>query len=449
MNPTPTRGLRYAVTALALASASILALSGCSGSSSTSPSSNTDPAHLSGTISLWHFFTDVQAKEFASIVQGFETKYPKIKVQIHPAQTDTQLTKVIASSPGEIDVAMSPSSANVGLFCSSGEFQDLAPFIKAGHVSLSQFPKITMDYTTYKGVQCALPLLMDTYGLYYNVKMLKAAGIAAPPRTLTELEDDALKMTTYNPDGSIKTLGFNPLMGFYENQAGQWGPSVGATWMNSKGKSTLNTPQWRELMSWQKAFVDRIGYKKLQAFSAGVGNLGSTNNAFETSQLAMMIDGEFRINHLLIDKSTVDFDTAPFPVAADHSDLYGGGFGDGTVIGIAKGSKHPDLAWALVKYLTTDTASLVDFTNLMKNVPTTKAALSSPDLKLPRQFQTFLDIAKSPHLASAGTTSIGITNQNMFNSFWSKWQAGDGSSLRTGLAGVDQAVDNAVALNNG
>lgn len=434
---------------VAIISTAAIALSGCSGNSPKSVASVANATHVSGKISLWHFFTDVQAKEFQGIVAGFEKKYPDVKVDIHPAQTDEQLTKVIASTPGSIDVAMSPSSDNTGLYCSSGEFEDLSGLIKQSKIDMTQFPKITRAYTSFDGKQCALPLLMDTYGLYYNTTMLKSAGITAPPKTLSQLETDALKMTTYNSDGSIKTLGFNPLMGFYQNTPARWAPVVGATWLDGSGKSDLNTPAWQELMKWQKAFVDKIGYKKLQAFSAGVGNLGSTNNAFETSQLAMMLDGEYRINHLIIDKSKVKFETAPFPVADDHADLYGGGYGTGTIISIAKGSKNQAAAWALVKYLTTDTASLVDFTNVMKNVPTTTASLTSSGLKLPSQFKTFLDIAQSPHLATTTPTPIGVTNQNMFATYWDKWQSGNGGDLNAGLTKLDKDINSAISLSAG
>jgi multiple sugar transport system substrate-binding protein len=36
-----------------------------------------------------------------------------------------------------------------------------------------------------------MPFLADAYGLYYNKKMFAAAGITDPPKTLTELADDA------------------------------------------------------------------------------------------------------------------------------------------------------------------------------------------------------------------------------------------------------------------
>ena len=42
------------------------------------------------------------------------------------------------------------------------------------------FPQASQYYTQYKGMRCALPLLADVYGLYYNKTMLKAAGLTSP-----------------------------------------------------------------------------------------------------------------------------------------------------------------------------------------------------------------------------------------------------------------------------
>ena len=53
-------------------------------------------------------------------------------------------------------------------------------------------------------------------------------------------------------------------------------------------------PAWAEVMQWQKDFVDAIGYDKLNAFSSGLGQEFSADNAFQTGQVAMNIDGEWR-----------------------------------------------------------------------------------------------------------------------------------------------------------
>ncbi len=50
---------------------------------------------------------------------------------------------------------------------------------------MSMFPPATRYYTQYAGKQCALPLLADDYGLYYNKALFRKAGIARPPRTIS------------------------------------------------------------------------------------------------------------------------------------------------------------------------------------------------------------------------------------------------------------------------
>src|SRR5947207_344932 len=76
------------------------------------------------------------------------------------------------------------------------------------------------------------PFTARAYGLYYNQALLPKAGITAPPKTVDELAADAKKLTTRNHDGSLKVVGFDPLMGWYENAPVHWGPMWGATWMN-------------------------------------------------------------------------------------------------------------------------------------------------------------------------------------------------------------------------
>lgn len=216
MNRHSTRRRVGAVTALAAAAAMVLA--SCSGGSGSGDGfADSTPESLSGTISLWHFFTDREAAAIESVVGDFQKANPDVKVEIHSGQDDEKLAKKLATGT-DIDVAISGSTDSVGLICSSGSFRDLGPVIERDGVDMSQFTDVAKGYTAFDGRQCALPMLADAYGLYYNADLLEAAGFSAPPKTLSELEDMALELTTYNDDGSIKTLGFNPLMGFYENQ---------------------------------------------------------------------------------------------------------------------------------------------------------------------------------------------------------------------------------------
>lgn len=52
-----------------------------------------------------------------------------------------------------------------------------------------------------------LPLAMDTLALYYNKDLFNAAGIAQPPTSWKEFQDDTAKLTTIGPDDTIVQSG--------------------------------------------------------------------------------------------------------------------------------------------------------------------------------------------------------------------------------------------------
>jgi multiple sugar transport system substrate-binding protein len=440
---------RQLIGAVSIAAASALILSGCSGGGGNQTIDPTAPTKLEGSVTLWHFFSDREADVIQSVVDDFEKANPGVKVDVHSGQDDEKLQKAI-SAGSTVDVGLSYSTDIVGAFCNSGAFRDLGPYIDRDKVDLSQFSDTVQSYTQYNDVRCTLPVLTDVYALYYNTDLLNAAGFSAPPKTLDELETMGLAMTTYNDDGSIKTLGFNPLMGFYENSAAHFGPVADAKWLNDDGSSAVGSSDgWNELMEWQKAYVDTIGYDKLQAFTAGLGQEFSADNAFQTGQVAMNVDGEYRT--AFIDDQTPDLNyaTAALPTPADHTDLYGGGYITGNIAGISKGSKNPELAWALLKYLTTDTDAIVKLANGLKNVPSTKDALASPDLEISDQYQVFVDIAGNAHSATTPPSPSGAGYQLSLQDYWDKYQQGNGGDLADGLKNVDKEINDALALVSG
>jgi len=442
-----TARLRFPVVALAAASA--LLLSGCTSGGSGSDFATTTPTELSGTVSFWHFFSDREADVIQSVVNDFEKANPKVKVTVHPGQDDEKLRKAI-STGSKVDLGLSYSTDIVGNFCSTGAFRDLGDVIKRDKVDMSQFTGTVKSYTEFNGTRCSMPVLADVYGLYYNKDLLQAAGFTEPPKTLGELETMADKLTTYNADGSIKTLGFNPTMGWYENAPSHYGPAAGAQWLNADGTSAIGTDAgWPALINWQTAYVQKIGWDKLNKFTSGLGQEFSADNAFQTGQVAMNMDGEYRTAFIKDQAPKLNYGTAPFPTADGHTDLYGGGYITGNIAGISKGSKNPELAWALMKYLTTDTAAVVKLSNGLKNVPTTHAALTSPDLEVSPQFKTFLDISESAHTTTTPPSPVGAGYQQSFQDWWNIYQTDPSADLPSALTTIDKQINDSIQLVSG
>ena len=436
-----------------IALTAVLTLAACSGSSgggaSTPPAStNKKPV----TITLWTGFTGRELGIIGQAVAKFHASHQWITVKSVGNADDDKIGKAILGGNAP-DAALSFEADRLGNYCSTGAWIDLGPYLKRDKVDVAAFPRPTQTYTAYKGTRCALPVLADVYGLYYNTDLLKKAGYTAPPKTATELLNMAVKLTTYNKDGSIKVAGFVPTFGVYEMTPTHIAPSWGAAWETSAGKSGISKdPHWQAMLEWQKKFVDAIGYDKLKRFTAGAGSSEfSASNLFETGKIAMNIDGEYRTAFIKAEHPELKYGTAPFPVDDSQPGLYGAGYVTGNTIGIPKTSTgdNREAAWQLIKYFATDTGVQAFLSNQLRNVPTTVDALQSPLLTPDPLFATFLKIYQNPGTASSPITAAGSANQDLLTAYVEKYQAGSGGNLASGLAKVDKSIDDQVAQSGG
>jgi multiple sugar transport system substrate-binding protein len=296
-------------------------------------------------------------------------------------------------------------------------------------------------------VQCSMPMLADVYGLYYNKDLLKAGGFTEPPKTMSELAAMGDKLTKLDAKGNIVQAGFVPLMPFYENVASHLGPSWGAKWFDDNGKPTLSTdPGWAEMLTWQKALLDKHGVEKWKKFAAGAGDEFSADNAFMRGKVALNIDGEYRQAFIKADAPKLNYGTAVMPVADNKSDLYGSGYVTGNIMGIGRGSKSPEAAWQLIKYLSTDTDAIVKLSDGLRNIPTTNDALKKSSLKDDELFKPFIEVFENPKSSSIPATPNGPAPQNTFQTFIDSWQSGKVPDLQAGLKGVDEQIEKDLKL---
>jgi multiple sugar transport system substrate-binding protein len=398
----------------------------------------------SGTVEFWHPFTDRENDAMDAVISDFKAAHPKIKVTVKGGQDDAKMTQAIGAGTGP-DVGLSYSTDIVGKFCSSGAWIDLNPYLTRDKIDLDKFAGPVKQYTEFQGKRCSMPVLADAYGIYYNKDLFAAAGIAAPPKTLADLADDAKKLTVRNPDGSIKVAGFLPEWGYYENSPAHLAPAVGATWLTKDGKSDIGSdPAWKDLLTWQKDLVDWYGYDKLEAFRSSLGDEFSADNAFQKGQVAINVDAEFRLAFLADQAPGLKFGVAPLPTRDGTN--YGAGYVTGNVIGVSKGAKNPEAAWELVKYLTANTATIVKLSNSLKNVPTTTEALTSPDLQATPEFKTFIEIFGNPRSSTTPPSAVGPGYQEKFQAFLNTYQAGKVPDLGAGLKDVDNQINQLIQL---
>ncbi|MFI5778873.1 extracellular solute-binding protein [Nocardia sp. NPDC051570] len=439
--------LRALAAATATATLALL-VTACTGTTSGGGDDGSD-AGKNVDITFWHGWSqDNEVKAITDNVAAFEKLHPNIHVKLVGNISDDKIEQALrAGGPDAPDVASSFSTDNVGKFCSAGVWVDLAPFLnKDGIDPAATFPASMRQYSRFEGDQCALPLLGDAYGLFYNKTAFAAAGITAPPKTFGEFEADAVKLT--QPDGEgYKQLGFLPTYHGYETTPEHYLAQYGATYFDQNGKSNIATdPKVAAMYTWQKDLIAKLGgFDRLEKYRTGFGDEYSAKNPFETGQVAMSLDGEWRTQSLADDKVGFDWATAPFPVPDDQAASYGRGYLSGTIIGITKSSRKQTAAWQLVKYLTTDTDAVVNFANAIHNVPSTNDALASPRLTADPAFRTFVDIARNPNSSTTPASVNGGAYQLSMKNLGYDFEAGKQPDLPAGLVATAKEIDEAIA----
>ncbi len=215
--------------------------------------------------------------------------------------------------------------------------------------------------------------------------LLKAAGYTEPPEDGDRAAQMAVKLTTYNSDGSIKVAGFDPLWGVMEMAPAHVAPTWGATWATARGKSNFAAdPHWAAMLQWQKKFVDAIGYQKLRAVQLRRRRLGVRRHQPVRDRQAGD-EHRRRVPH------RVHRERAPEP-AVRHRAVARSTTPSRTCTARATSPatrsasrrRRPDAkreaAWDLVKWLSLDPAAEVPLAQQLKNVPTVNSALSDPSL---------------------------------------------------------------------
>ncbi|MEU2339434.1 ABC transporter substrate-binding protein [Streptomyces sp. NPDC013172] len=443
---TPSSARKTAFALTVLTSSLALLTTACTGQSSSGAS---DDASANTTITFWHAWSAPnEVKAVDALIAGFEKAHPNIHVKVVSNMTDDKINQALRSGGDQApDVISSFTTNNVGKFCSSGALVDLNPFFKKSGIDpRTTFPKAMNEYTQFEGDRCSVPLLGDAYGLYYNKTAFKAAGITSPPKTWSEFETDAKKLTITQGD-SYKQLGFMPDYHGWETTTEHYLGQFSPTYFDSKGTSQVaKDPAFEKAFTLQKQLVDQLGgYQKLERFRATLGDEWGPKHPFQTGQVAMQLDGEWRLGMALDAKPKFDIGVAPLPVPDDQAAQYGKGYITGTIAGIAATSKKQNAAWEFVKYISTDTGAVVNFSNAIHNVPSTLAALKSPKLTYDPRFKTFLDIAANPDSTTAPASVNGGVYLTTVQQLGYDYESGKVTDLKAGLKQAAAQIDTDIA----
>ena len=288
------------LVAAALAATVGLALGGCT---ATTPStSGSKVVHLT----YWSGFTGGDSSTYKKAIAEFNKTHPDIQVsfQLEPWDTIAQkLPTAIASGSGPDIATPDYNVATIQQYVANGLALPMTSVVgnKKGEVPASAVPKSILDSMTIHGKIYAMPASFTTLMLYYNVKLLAAAGLQ-PPTTMTELQSDAVKLSGNGKFGIA--LADN-------NTIAQWPVLIwadGGDIVNAKGCSSLGTAKTiASVTTW----ADLVRNKKITQ----VGLSGQdADNLFAAGKAAFEINGPNAAGEYT--PAGIDFKVVPVPTGA-------------------------------------------------------------------------------------------------------------------------------------
>ena len=245
-----------------------------------------------------------------------------------------------------------------------------------------------------------LPIAASARGLYYNKKMLTAAGFPNGPKTWDELIAAAEKIKAAGGNGfGVQGKGTETDVYWYYSL---W--SHGGDVVSPDGKAAFNSPAGVKTLSMYKSIVDR-GLSQ-----PGVTDYDRTDlqNLFKQGRIGMVITAPFLINQIAKEVPTLEYGIGPVP-AGTNSSTYA--VTDSVVL--FKNSKVKPTAWKFLDYIFT-AAPRIEFTKGEGFLPTTKAEAADPYFTGNERLQTFVNLLPNAHFAPTITgwedTAKAVTN---------------------------------------
>jgi trehalose/maltose transport system substrate-binding protein len=270
-----------------------------------------------------------------------------IQVTVIPrpqSATDTyaQYQRFFQGQSGDLDVMMVDVIWPGAL---AAHLVDLGP--KLGEAAKQHYPGI-VDNDTVDGKLVGIPWFGDFGMLYYRTDLLQKYGISAPPKTWTELEQQAMKIVDGEKGANPNFGGFVYQGNAYEGltcDALEWVASAGGgTIVDANKKATINNPQAIAILNKIKGWVGTVSPRGVTSYQEE-----EARNAFQGGNAAFMRNWPYAYSAGQKDDSPVKgkFDVAPLPAE-------GGGKPSGTVGGwqlsVSKYSKAVDAAVEFVRY---------------------------------------------------------------------------------------------------
>ena len=191
-------------------------LAACGGSTSTA-ASTTDTATTASSaaestgektkITFWYSHSGDEAAAFEQAIASYNASQDKVEVE-GLSVTDKQKI-IVALSGSEAPDVIEVSNQDIINYANNGLIEPLSAKAEADSYDLaSTFSAQALTANTLDDELYGMPLAAMIIEMFYNKDILAEIGYDAPPATMEELYEMAVKATELDENGNITRLGY-------------------------------------------------------------------------------------------------------------------------------------------------------------------------------------------------------------------------------------------------
>ena len=318
------------LAAIIMTAAMVLSLTACGGKGSSDGGEAAKDADSVKTLKFWSFHAGAEADFLENVVEEYNSTHDDVQIEHTVVNQSDYTTTLIptAYANGEAPDILYVEPATFTKYADKGMLMDLSPYYTE-ELKADILPSV-LDAVTVDGKIYALPIEMETLGLFYNADMLEEAGIA-PPTTWDELYEAAKALTTDDVYGLVLPVEETSYTLF------NWWPFMwmaGADVYDEEGNVTVDSPEMiKALEYWGSFYQEGLSPSSLQIGPWDIGNVG-------TGVAAMQVSGTYVINAAENDYPDVNIGVVALPSPNNNSITVAGG----QKLAINADSPYPDEA---------------------------------------------------------------------------------------------------------
>ena len=355
----------------ALLALTVALVAGCGGSGSSSSSASSPATAGSGTVTIWHGYTDVELKATDQAVADYNATNPAWKVKaVFAGNNDYALTKLqTALVAGKAPDIAYQYGSSMALLAKMPQVVDLTSRVNEPSFGWNDFFPAVRLATTVNGKVLGVPALVDNLALVYNKKLFDQAGVAYPTAQWTwdDFRAAAQKLTNtsakqfgwaYVNDGSEDTV--------WRFLALLW-QANGDLLTPDNSKAAFNSPAGLKAMT-------LLHNMAIQDHSVYLDNgNGNYLNVFNAGKIAMLWTGPWDISSI---NPGVRFGVQILPGDVSHATIAGP---DNYVV-TNNGAQRVQGAWDFIKWFTSPQEHL-KYATQTGHLPLRKSETTLPGYK--------------------------------------------------------------------